>query len=353
MLKHLRGDLGMGVILERLSAEGLHCRHNECAGEGDSAVSLTLTSTRYSLVSGRSAPNRRTSRKPAAPNVDPSPAIAAPLTKALADLDRHHSGVTVRLHGKITRVVNKEKVILQLVQENARFAMQQSTLTSRGGMLAAKFSNTDRWRGRREGACWRPSSATPTDGADVGDGSIFLDKDGDSFEWVLDLPRGYPMPQSLTEQQMVSLQHDLQYFGLHAEQFVGGVETDSWVLAPSPNGAVWEEGLMFTKTSGACGWKCGVLRGVHEWTVVLRARAVDSESDRTLLQNLRVLSGALYGQDRISDRPYSPVRALLCPRHSHLSAAGLRCAHSDVRRERCAAAPGVDRPADHRAAPGV
>ncbi len=110
-------------------------------------------------------------------------------------------------------------------------------------------------------------------------GSIFLDKGGYSFEWVLNLLCGYPMPQSLTEQQMRTLQHDLQYFGLDAEQFDVVVEAELWVLAPSPNGVVSEEGLVFTK-AGSPGYDCydyGVLgtvgwtRGVHEWTVVLRA----------------------------------------------------------------------------------
>ncbi len=174
-----------------------------------------------------------------------------------------------RLHSKITRAVSKDKVRLQVMQENARFATQQSTLTSRGGMLAAKFSNTDRWRG------------------DVGkDGSIFLDKDGDSFEWVLNLLRGYPMPQSLTEQQMVSLQHDLQYFGRDADQFNGGAE--SLVLAPSPYGVVSEEGLVFTKTCGGLDFNCGVpgcarADGGSEGEVLGlddRGRAVHSESDR-------------------------------------------------------------------------
>jgi hypothetical protein len=277
----------------------------------------------YSLVSGRPALNRRTIRQPATRKRDPNPAIAATLRKALGDLDRRRAeweaGISERLHGKITQVVSKEKIRLQLVQENARFATQQSTLMSRGGMLAAKFSNTDQWRG------------------DVGeDGSIFLDKDGDSFEWVLNLLRGYPMPQSLTEQQMVSLQHDLQHFGLDAEQFDGGADggadgaadAESWVLAPSPRGVLSEEALVFTKNRVAKHHKhfnCGVLgtagwtQGVHKWTVVLRAKCsclmigVAPSTLNLTGRNydncgfyLYSANGALYGQGGTSRRSYSP-----------------------------------------------
>ncbi len=104
-------------------------------------------------MSGRPAPNRATAFKPPARDAEPNPAIAVPLRNAWADLDGRRAqwlaglGVSEWLRGKITRVVSKDKIRLQLMQEDAHFATQQSTQTSRGGMLGAKFSNADRWRG--------------------------------------------------------------------------------------------------------------------------------------------------------------------------------------------------------------
>jgi hypothetical protein len=214
-------------------------------------------------------------------NAAPIPSIASPLEAAWADLDRRRGEWTARAHAqerlrlKIEAVVSNEKIKLQLNQDEVWFASQQRTLVSGGGMLAAKFSDSQRWR------------------ADLcEDGSVFLDQDGSTFECILNLLRGYPMPKSLTEQQKRSLQHDLRYFGLDASQFGGSesvveqgagqsiVGLETWVLAPSPNATISEGGLVATGR-GTSSWDCNVLgtvgwsQGVHEWTVVFRPPHTD------------------------------------------------------------------------------
>lgn len=123
-------------------------------------------------------------------DLEPNPALTDAVADFWKDLDSHilawkddRDQFDV-LRRKIESTVSSEKVRLQLMQEDARFATQQQTLTSKGGVLEAKFASQNLWV------------------ADLcEDGSIFIDKDGVTFEWVLNLLRGYPLPKSLSRQQ--------------------------------------------------------------------------------------------------------------------------------------------------------
>jgi hypothetical protein len=231
--------------------------------------------------------------------------------KAEADLDRRRkeweakNASRERLKLKIESTVSSEKIKLQLMQEEAKFSTQQRTLTCKGGMLAAKFSSRERWN------------------ADVcDDGSVFIDKDGATFEWALNLLRGYSLPRALTKQQRVSLAHDLEYFGLDLDLMKSG-----WNLMPSLNGVVSNDGFRFTKTQGGGSWNCGVIgsvgwtAGVHEWTVLLEASCTNfmigvAPSNLNLTgQNynncgfyLFCFRGTLYGQG-VADKVYNPSGA--------------------------------------------
>jgi hypothetical protein len=72
-----------------------------------------------------------------------------------------------------------------------------TTLTSGGGMPKAKFA--------RE---WQAD-------VDEDDGSVFPDTNGTTFELVLNMMRGYPMPASLTaaERKSIMVQFDSQSLG--------------------------------------------------------------------------------------------------------------------------------------------
>lgn len=101
------------------------------------------------------------------------------------------------LEEKIKRCFGGKRVRLQLQQEELKFSTRMETLRSRGGMLEAKF---------REGSNWE---------ADVyKDGSIFIDKDGHTFEFVLNMLRGYPTLKSLTPEMKKAFEYDLEYFAL-------------------------------------------------------------------------------------------------------------------------------------------
>jgi hypothetical protein len=100
-----------------------------------------------------------------------------------------------RLLSKINKTISTEKVRLQLQEESHIFSTTVETLKSKPGVLEAKFSRS--WNG------------------DVDDdGSVFINKDGSTFDIVLNLLRGYPMPSHLSEHERESLESDLEYFGL-------------------------------------------------------------------------------------------------------------------------------------------
>jgi hypothetical protein len=47
---------------------------------------------------------------------------------------------------------------------------------------------------------------------DEEDGTVFINKDGTTFDVVLNLLRGYPMPSTLSPLEVKSLVNDLEYF---------------------------------------------------------------------------------------------------------------------------------------------
>ena len=191
---------------------------------------------------------------------EPNPALQKVVADAWADLDtrrailKEKADSRKRLLQKIESTVSVEKVKLQLMQDDARFATQQCTLTSHpDSKLARQFSNLERL------------------GQDkLKDGSVFIDKDGAVFEHVLNLLRGYPLPDGLSEQQLESLKHDLEWFMLD-DLLKSAVppKVEKWVLTASPNGQVGDDGRSFTKTSGGDTYNCGVFgsigwdQGVH------------------------------------------------------------------------------------------
>jgi hypothetical protein len=204
-----------------------------------------------------------------------------------------------RLRAKIASAVGGEKVKLQLRQERAVFSTRVTTLTSGGGMLEAKFA--------RE---WQAD-------VDEGDGSVFLDTNGTTFELVLNMLRGYPMPASLTAAERESFAHDLEYFALAAPEGLN----EAWELTPTPNAVLSEGNLCYTKSSpnnwdaatiGSVGWNAGV----HDWAVTIVTAASNvmvgvapSIIKRTgpnhaacgfYLQNY----GTLYAQDSTSSEPF-------------------------------------------------
>lgn len=108
----------------------------------------------------------------------------------------------VRIAHKINTVVSNECIRLKLSQNDAEFTTLCKTLVSGGGMLAAKFNGggADRWK------------------ADVlEDGCVFIDRNAENFQYILNVLRGYPIPKNLSHNQKVSLEADLEYFGIVIE----------------------------------------------------------------------------------------------------------------------------------------
>lgn len=103
-----------------------------------------------------------------------------------------------RLLGKIEATVSTEKIKLQLQEDSQLFSTTLATLTSKPGMLQAKFSRKEMWEGD----------------IDPDDNSVFLNKDGSTFDIVLNFLRGYPAPNNLTKMEKKSLESDLDYFAL-------------------------------------------------------------------------------------------------------------------------------------------
>lgn len=87
-----------------------------------------------------------------------------------------------RLREKIDATVSTEKIRLQLQEDTQLFSTTIRTLTRVPGMLQAKFSRKEMWEGD----------------IDADDGSVFLNKDGFTFDIVLNLLRGYPVPRHLS-----------------------------------------------------------------------------------------------------------------------------------------------------------
>jgi hypothetical protein len=214
-----------------------------------------------------------------------------------------------RLRAKIESAVGGEKVKLQLRQERCRFSTRVTTLTSRPGKLQAKFARD-----------WQ---------ADVEEsGAVFLNANGTTFELVLNMLRGYPMPANLTPEERESFAHDLEYFALETPKEMPKempevmpkalpnlpVANNGWELTATPNAVLSQDNLFFRKSSpnkwdcatiGSVGWSAGV----HEWTVtivsvssVVMIGVAPSNIDRTGTNQSNCgfylyVSGALYAQD--------------------------------------------------------
>jgi hypothetical protein len=103
-----------------------------------------------------------------------------------------------RLVAKILSVTSMEKIRLQLQEESQVFCTTLKTLRSRPGMLQGKFARKEMWEGD----------------IDQDDGSVFVNKDGSTFDMVLGLLRGYPVPEHLTAIETNSFAADLEYFSL-------------------------------------------------------------------------------------------------------------------------------------------
>lgn len=185
--------------------------------------------------------------------------VAAVLTEAWKDLGQREAEFRVecaeaeQMKKKIAATFGGEKVKLQLRQEDLRFSTRVSTLVSRGGMLEAKFG--------RGGEAWRAD-------VDESEGSVFVDKDGTSFELVLNMLRGYPVPKCLTTEQRKSFLHDLEYFALEVPVTLNA----SWTLTETPNAKLSDDKLTLERVGGAC-WNCATIGtegwsiGVHTWSV--------------------------------------------------------------------------------------
>lgn len=141
-----------------------------------------------------------------------------------------------RLLAKINKTIPREKVRLQLQEESHVFSTTVETLKSKPGVLEVKFSHE--WQG------------------DVDeDGSVFINKDGSTFDIVLNLLRGYPMPFHLNKHERESLASDLEYFGLEGQFEPPKPAVDSEILAGLPNGAALLETLrtwLAGKSIGKC-----------------------------------------------------------------------------------------------------
>jgi hypothetical protein len=103
-----------------------------------------------------------------------------------------------RLVAKILSVTAMEKIRLQLQEESQVFCTTLKTLRSQPGMLQGKFARKEMWEGD----------------IDEDDGSVFVNKDGSTFDMVLGLLRGYPVPKHLTAIETNSFAADLDYFSL-------------------------------------------------------------------------------------------------------------------------------------------
>lgn len=90
-----------------------------------------------------------------------------------------------------------DKIKLQLQDGSRVYSTTVRTLCKQDGPLRRKFMRPELWR----------------QDVDPKEGTVFVDCNSQTFDWVLNLLRGYPEPVNLPEPIRVLLQHDLDYFG--------------------------------------------------------------------------------------------------------------------------------------------
>lgn len=152
----------------------------------------------------------------------PAASIAIAVKKELVEnrkLFEQQKADYSRLSAKVNSCVSTEKVRLQFQEETQLFATTVSTLCRKPGKLRAQFSDLSWSKNLDE------------------DGSIFINKDGTTFDCVLNLLRGYPMPFELSEHERESLLNDLEHFELSDQFPKPKPPVDSRILKSLPD---WE-----------------------------------------------------------------------------------------------------------------